>query len=172
MTSKAWRRNRDINVPVVRLVDASGTNVGVVPLSEALQQAGDADLDLIEVSPQASPPVCKILDYGKFLYQEAKKDAEARAAHKKTQMKEIQFRPAIGDHDLQVKLEHLRTFLTEQHRVKLVMRFQGRENGRRAEASAPIWAAIRQALGEIGALEKEPVVEGRSMVAMAIPRRK
>lgn len=171
MTSKVWRRNRDINVPAVRLIDASGTNVGVVPLSEALQQASDADLDLIEVSPQAHPPVCKVLDYGKFLYQEAKKDAEARAAHKKTQVKEIQFRPAIGDHDLQIKLDHLRTFLVERHRVKLVMRFQGRENGRRAEASAPVWAAIRQALGEHGVLEKEPVVEGRSMVAMAAPRR-
>lgn len=172
MTSKAWRRNRDITVPSVRLIDASGENVGVVALNVALQQAFDADLDLIEVSPQANPPVCKILDYGKFLYQEAKKDSEARAAQKKTLVKEIQFRPAIGDHDLQVKLDHLRAFLDEQHRVKLVMRFQGRENGRRAEASAPVWAAIREALGERGTLEKEPAVEGRSMIAMAMPRRK
>lgn len=121
------RCNREINVPQVRLVDADGTMVGVVPTAKALSMALEAGLDLVEISPQASPPVCKILDYGKFRFEQHKKDSEAQKKQKNQQIKEVQIRPMIGAGDLDVKKRSIIKFINDGSKVKVVMRFRGRE---------------------------------------------
>src|SRR5690606_21151559 len=121
------RVNAQITVPTVRLVNEEGQMVGVVPIREALQMAADAGLDLVEVSPNADPPVCKILDFGKFKYEAQKKKSEARKKQKVIEVKEIKMRPNIDEHDYEVKMRSIHRFLEEGDKVKVTMRFRGRE---------------------------------------------
>ena len=122
-----YRVNQRIDVPQVRLVDEAGEMVGVVSLADAQQRADAAGLDLVEVSPNADPPVCKILDYGKFKFQEQKKAAEARKKQKVIEIKEIKMRPMIDDHDYDVKMRAIKRFFEEGDKVKITLRFRGRE---------------------------------------------
>ena len=124
---KQTRLNDDIRVPEVRLLDAEGEQVGIVPIAQALELAAEADLDLVEVSPDAKPPVCRIMNHGKFIFEERKKQQIAKKKQKQVQVKEIKFRPGTEDGDYQVKLRNLTRFLTDGDRVKVTLRFRGRE---------------------------------------------
>ena len=126
------RINNRIDAREVRLIGVDGQNVGVVPLRQALMMAEDANLDLVEISPDARPPVCKILDYGKYKFQEQKKAAEARKKQKVIEIKEIKMRPMIDDHDYDVKMRSVKKFLEEGDKVKVTLRFRGREKIGRA----------------------------------------
>lgn len=125
--SSEHRCNREINIPQVRLVDAEGTMLGVMPTIQALRMAQEAGLDLVEISPQAEPPLCKILDYSKFRFELHKKESEANKKQKHQQVKEVQIRPNIGAGDLDVKKRAILRFLQDESKVKIVMRFRGRE---------------------------------------------
>lgn len=137
--------------------------VGVTTLREGLRQAEEAGLDLVEISPQAEPPVCKVMDYGKFKYEQQKKANEARKKQKVVEVKELKFRPAIGDHDYAVKLKSARGFLGEGDKVKVTMRFRGREMENKAPAYE-LMNRIKTDLAELSKVEMEPKFEGRQMM--------
>src|SRR5699024_7243109 len=126
-TEKQTRINADIRAPEIRLIDAEGEQVGIVSVPEALRKAEEAGLDLVEISPNAKPPVCRLMDYGKFRYQEQKRQQEARAKQKIVQLKEVKFRPATDEGDFQVKLRNVKRFLADGDKVKVSLRFRGRE---------------------------------------------
>ncbi len=158
-----------IRVREVRLIDETGQNVGVVPTAQALAQAVEAGLDLVEVSPDANPPVAKILDYGKYKYQEQKKAAEARKKQKVVEIKEIKMRPSIDDHDYDVKLRAIRRFFEEGDKVKVTLRFRGREMAHQQLG----WDVLQRVKAEtepIAKVESEPRMEGRQMVMVLAPR--
>lgn len=149
----------------VRLVGADGEMVGVVSVREALAAAEEAGLDLVEVSPNAEPPVCKILDYGKFKYQEQKKAAEARKKQKVVEVKELKLRPMIEDHDYQVKLRAAIKFLEEGDKVKFTLRYRGRELSHQ-ELGLKVLLKMKEDLAGISKVEQEPKMEGRQMIMM------
>jgi len=158
-----------IRVREVRLIDEHGQNVGVVQTAQALAQAVEAGLDLVEVSPDANPPVAKILDYGKFKYQEQKKAAEARKRQKVVEIKEIKMRPSIDDHDYDVKLRAIRRFFEDGDKVKVTLRFRGREMAHQQLG----WEVLQRVKAEtepIAKVESEPRMEGRQMVMVLAPR--
>jgi translation initiation factor IF-3 len=163
------RVNDEIRVREVQLIDSQGTNHGVVPIGEALAIANDAGLDLVEVAPNMAPPVCKILDYGKFKYQEQKKAAEARKKQKTVEVKEIKFRPMIDDHDYDVKMRSIRRFFEEGDKVKITLRFRGRELAHQ-ELGAQLLSRVRGDLATLAKVEQEPKFEGRQMVMVLAPR--
>lgn len=144
---------------MVRLVGADGEMVGVVPLRQALDAAADADLDLVEVAPQADPPVCKILDYGKFRFEEQKKANEARKKQKIIELKEIKLRPNIDDHDYDVKMRSAVRFIEEGDKVKMTMRFRGREMAHQ-DLGLNVLVRVRDQLQDIAKVEQMPRVEG------------
>ncbi|CAO3363027.1 translation initiation factor IF-3 [Azospirillum sp. TSH100] len=154
---------------MVRLVGADGEMVGVVPLRQALEAAADADLDLVEVAPQADPPVCKILDYGKFRFEEQKKANEARKKQKIIELKEIKLRPNIDDHDYDVKMRSAVRFIEEGDKVKMTMRFRGREMAHQ-DLGLNVLVRVRDQLQDIAKVEQMPRVEGRMMVMVLAPR--
>ncbi|GLR83008.1 translation initiation factor IF-3 [Azospirillum oryzae] len=154
---------------MVRLVGADGEMVGVVPLRQALEAAADADLDLVEVAPQADPPVCKILDYGKFRFEEQKKANEARKKQKIIELKEIKLRPNIDDHDYEVKMRSAIRFIEEGDKVKMTMRFRGREMAHQ-DLGLNVLVRVRDQLQDIAKVEQMPRVEGRMMVMVLAPR--
>ncbi|BAI76886.1 translation initiation factor IF-3 (plasmid) [Azospirillum sp. B510] len=154
---------------MVRLVGADGEMVGVVPLRQALDAAADADLDLVEVAPQADPPVCKILDYGKFRFEEQKKANEARKKQKIIELKEIKLRPNIDDHDYDVKMRSAIRFIEEGDKVKMTMRFRGREMAHQ-DLGLNVLVRVRDQLQDIAKVEQMPRVEGRMMVMVLAPR--
>ena len=154
---------------MVRLVGADGEMVGVVPLRQALEAAADADLDLVEVAPQADPPVCKILDYGKFRFEEQKKANEARKKQKIIELKEIKLRPNIDDHDYDVKMRSAVRFIEEGDKVKMTMRFRGREMAHQ-DLGLNVLDRVRDQLQDIAKVEQMPRVEGRMMVMVLAPR--
>ncbi|CAO3411601.1 Translation initiation factor 3 [Azospirillum endophyticum] len=154
---------------MVRLVGADGEMVGVVPLRQALDAAADADLDLVEVAPQADPPVCKILDYGKFRFEEQKKANEARKKQKIIELKEIKLRPNIDDHDYDVKMRSAVRFIEEGDKVKMTMRFRGREMAHQ-DLGLNVLVRVRDQLQDIAKVEQMPRVEGRMMVMVLAPR--
>ncbi len=153
----------------MRLVGADGEMVGVVPFREALEVAYDAGLDLVEVSPNADPPVCKILDLGKFKYEEQKKRNEARKRQKVIDVKEIKLRPNIDDHDYQVKMRNARRFIDDGDKVKVTMRFRGREMAHQ-DLGMNVLVRVRDELEEISKVESMPRMEGRQMVMVLAPR--
>ena len=161
--------NEDIRVREVRLIDHTGTNVGVVATTDALAKAVEAGLDLVEISPDANPPVAKILDYGKYKYQEQKKAAEARKKQKIVEIKEIKMRPSIDDHDYDVKMRAIKRFFEEGDKVKVTLRFRGREMAHQ-ELGAKLLDRVKQDLTEIAKVESEPRLEGRQMVMILAPR--
>ena len=161
--------NSRIEAREVRLIDAQGENRGVVATRQALMMAEEAGLDLVEVSPDAKPPVAKILDYGKFKYQEQKKAAEARKKQKIIEIKEIKMRPMIDDHDYDVKLKSIRRFFEEGDKVKITLRFRGREMAHQ-ELGQKLLQRVKTDTIEFAKVESEPRFEGRQIVMVLAPR--
>ncbi|MBS3651241.1 translation initiation factor IF-3 [Pseudaminobacter sp. 19-2017] len=163
------RANREIRVPRVQLIDADGKNHGEVPTLEALQLAEEAGLDLVEISPNAEPPVAKILDLGKLKYANQKKAAEARKHQKVIEIKEIKMRPNIDDHDYEVKMKAVRRFFEEGDKVKLTLRFRGREMAH-MELGMQLLHKVRDEVAGIAKVEAEPKLEGRQMMMVLAPK--
>lgn len=163
-----YRINRMIETQEVRLVDEAGKMVGVVPTREAQARADAAGLDLVEVSPTASPPVCKILDYGKFKYESQKKAAQARKRQRVIEVKEIKMRPGIDDNDYDIKMKKVREFLDEGDKVKVTMRFRGREMAHQ-EIAMGILSKVREQMADLAKVEQFPRLEGRQMVMVMAP---
>ena len=163
------RINTQISVPTVRLVKEDGTMVGVTPIREALAMAADAGLDLVEISPNAEPPVCKILDFGKFKYEIQKKRNEARKKQKVIDVKEIKLRPGSDEHDYEVKMRAVTRFLEEGDKVKVTMRFRGREMVHQ-ELGAQVLERVRTQFDAAAKVEQMPRLEGRQMVMVLAPR--
>ncbi len=162
------RVNEDIRSYEVLLIDKEGNKVGVVPLKDALEQAREADLDLVEISPNVKPPVCKILDYGKFRFEKDKKEREARKKQKKIEIKEIRLQPGIDSHDYEFKLEHIKNFLSHGDKVKITIRFKGRQMAH-TDLGRDILLRYKEDLVGIGGIEGEPVFEGKSMSMIVAP---
>jgi translation initiation factor IF-3 len=163
------RMNEDIRVREVHLIDKDGTNRGNIPVAEALAIAQEAGLDLVEIAPNADPPVCKLLDYGKFKYQEQKKAAEARKKQKIVEVKEIKFRPMIDDHDYEVKMRSMKRFFEEGDKVKVTLRFRGREMAHQ-DLGAKLLERVKAEFSDSAKVEMEPRLEGRQMVMVMAPR--
>ena len=163
------RMNDAIRAREIRLIDETGTNVGVVQRQDALDRAVAAGLDLVEISPDAQPPVCKILDYGKFKYQEQKKAAEARKNQKVVEIKEIKLRPNIDDHDYDVKMKSIKRFFEEGDKVKVTLRFRGREMAHQS-LGMEVLRRVKADLETISKVESEPRFEGRQMVMVLAPK--
>ncbi|MFN3075685.1 MAG: translation initiation factor IF-3 [Alphaproteobacteria bacterium] len=163
------RVNDEIDARSIRLIGADGENVGVVTLQEAADLAIAAGLDLVEISPNADPPVCKILDYGKFKYEIQKKKNEARKKQKIIDVKEIKLRPNIDEHDYDVKMRNMRRFLEEGDKVKVTLRFRGREMAHQ-DLGMNVLDRVREALGDLAKVEQFPKMEGRQMIMVMAPR--
>ncbi len=161
--------NDAIRAREVRLIDETGQNVGVVSKFDALARAEEAGLDLVEVSPDAEPPVCKILDFGKYKYQEQKKAAEARKHQKIVEIKEIKMRPGIDDHDYDVKMRAIKRFFEEGDKVKVTLRFRGREMAHQQLGMA-VLVRVKTDTEQIAKVESEPRFEGRQMVMVLAPK--
>ena len=168
---KRNRLNRDISAPQVRLIGADGEQVGIVSIEDALRTAGDADLDLVEIVPNAEPPVCRIMDYGKFVFEAKKQKQEQRKKQKQVQVKEIKFRPGTDIGDYNVKLKNLRKFLEVGDKCKVTMRFRGREHAHR-ELGLELLERVEKDLEEISQVEQRPMMEGRQMVMVLGPSNK
>ncbi len=167
MSANDFRRNRQIRIPQVRLIDEKGEQVGIVPIEEARRRAEDVGLDLVEVSPQARPPVCKILDYGKFRYSQGKKE---KGGHKAaSQLKELRVRPAIDPHDLSYRLKQGREFLMAGHKVQVVCIFRGRQMAH-PEHGFNVMKQVTEELEDIGKVEALPKMMGRRITMMITPR--
>lgn len=160
--------NEQISAKEVRLIDAEGNQVGVVSLEKALQIAEDAELDLVEVSPNTNPPVCKVLDYGKYKYEQQKKASEARKKQKTVDVKELKMRPTIEDHDFGVKLKNAIRFLKGGDKVKFTIRFRGREMAYQDQGQE-LMKRLEDELVEYGKVELQPKMEGRQMIMILSP---
>jgi translation initiation factor IF-3 len=169
LAEKDLRMNEGIRVREVRLIDADGNQKGIVPTFEALQMARDAGLDLVEVAPQAQPPVCKLLDYGKYKFELEKKVRESRKHQKQVRIKEIRMQPKIDEHDLEFKTRHIQEFLDEGDKVKVTVRFRGRELAH-TELGKDVLDRILQMLGDTFLLEKAAQMEGRTMSLLLNPK--
>ena len=161
--------NDAIRAREVRLIDETGQNVGVVGKADALARAEQAGLDLVEVSPDAEPPVCKILDFGKYKYQEQKKAAEARKHQKIVEIKEIKMRPGIDDHDYDVKMRAIARFFDEGDKVKVTLRFRGREMAHQ-ELATKLLDRVTGDLKDLGKVEQYPRLEGKQMSMVVAPK--
>jgi translation initiation factor IF-3 len=162
--------NESIRSEKIRLVDEEGQMVGVVSVREGIERAQEVGLDLIEVSPNAEPPVCKILDYGKYKYELQKKKNEAKKKQKIVEIKEIKLRPVIGEHDYLIKLKHTRRFLGEENKVKVTMRFRGREMAHK-EIGLRLLERMEKDVEDIGAAETAPKQERNLMMMVLAPRK-
>jgi translation initiation factor IF-3 len=163
------RTNREIRVREVQLIDAEGQNRGVVDIVEALRLSEEGGLDLVEIVPNAEPPVCKILDYGKFRFNEQKKAAEARKKQKIVEIKEIKLRPGIDDHDYETKMKAVRRFFDEGDKVKFVLRFRGREMAHQ-ELGFRVLERVKGETATYAKIELEPSMEGRQMIMVLAPK--
>jgi translation initiation factor IF-3 len=168
-TREGPRINDEIGVLRVRLVDERGNMVGIVGRNEALTMAADAGLDLVEIAPGADPPVCKILDFGKFKYEEQKKKNEARKKQKVIEVKEIKLRPSIDIHDYAVKMRSMNKFIEEGDKVKVTMRFRGRELAHQ-ELGMNVLMRVKDDLDAIAKVEQLPRMEGRQMTMVVSPK--
>ncbi|MCB1050804.1 MAG: translation initiation factor IF-3 [Acidobacteria bacterium] len=162
------RVNEAIDAPQVRVIGGEGGQVGILTIQEALRMAEESGMDLVEVSPDAEPPVCRILDYGKFRFQQNKKQQDARRKQKTIQVKEVKFRPRIDDHDYMTKQRHIRKFLEAGHKVRALVAFRGREMVHR-ELGLKILERLIGEITDIGIIEKDPQMEGRQMFMMVAP---
>jgi translation initiation factor IF-3 len=163
------RINREIRARDVQLIDQEGRNQGVIAVLDALRQAEEAGLDLVEIVPNANPPVCKILDYGKFRFLEQKKAAEARKKQKIVEIKEIKLRPGIDDHDYETKMKAVRRFFEEGDKVKVTLRFRGREMAHQ-EIGFRLLERVRNETAAIAKVEAAPSMEGRQMIMVLAPK--
>jgi translation initiation factor IF-3 len=163
------RMNEDIRVPRVLLIDQHGEKQGVMPTSAAIEAAQEVGLDLVEIVPNADPPVCKILDYGKFKFQEQKKKNEARKRQKVVEIKEIKLRPNIDQHDYEVKARSMHRFFEEGDKVKITLRFRGRELAH-PELGMKLLQKVKVDFEPVAKVEYEPRMEGRQMIMILAPR--
>jgi translation initiation factor IF-3 len=161
--------NQKIRAREVRVIDSEGNQVGIIPTKEALVAAADVGLDLVEVSPNADPPVCKIMDYGRYRYEQTKKKQEAKKKQSTFQLKEIKVRPKTGEHDLQVKIGHIRKFIGKKDKVKVTVIFRGREITLKELGMAVLNRVIEET-EEIAVLEQSPKFEGRFLVMVLSPK--
>lgn len=168
ISASDYRVNEQIRSREVRLIGPDGQNIGVVPTSEALRVANEAELDLVEVAPNADPPVCRVLDYGKFLYERAKKDREARRAQAKVEIKEIRLRPKTSEHHRSFKVRDARRWLGEGKKVRVRIRFRGREITYPEIALGDL-DGIAEELSDVGSVEQAPSMEGRTMIMTLAP---
>lgn len=155
----------------MRLISESGEQLGVVSVREALAMAEGQDVDLVEISPTAKPPVCKLMDYGKYKYQQAKKRDEAKKNQKQVQIKEIKFRPGTDEGDYQIKMRNINRFLADGDKVKVTLRFRGREMAHQ-QLGAQLLECVKEDLAEVAQIESFPKMEGRQMVMMIAPKKK
>ena len=165
------RINGEVTAREVRLIGTDGEIIGIMSGREALKMAEEADTDLVEISPNATPPVSRLMDYGKFKYQEQKKAAEARAKQKIIQVKEIKLRPGTDENDYQVKMRNIKRFIEDGDKVKITLRFRGREMAHQ-EIGMRQLERVRDEMGELIQVESMPKLEGRQMVMMIAPARK
>jgi translation initiation factor IF-3 len=163
--------NEEINAPEIRLIGAEGEQLGVVSSRQANYLAEEAGLDLVEIAPQAAPPVCRIMDYGKFKYQEAKKAHEAKQKQKQVQVKEIKLRPGTDENDYQIKLRNMIRFLEEEDKVKVTLRFRGREMAHQEFGMRQL-ERVKVDLEPYGLVEQMPRMEGRQMIMIIAPVKK
>lgn len=163
------RINQQIKAPEVRLIGPDGQQVGIVPLKEALAYAAEHNLDLVEVAPMANPPVCRVMDYGKFKYQQAKKQQEARRRQTIIQVKEVKIRPKIEEHDMAFKLKNIRRFLADNDKAKITMVFRGREMAHQDRGYA-ILRRMAEELADVAVVEQEPKAEGRTLFMIVAPK--
>ncbi|WP_149738800.1 translation initiation factor IF-3 [Rhizobium sp. RU20A] len=163
------RSNKEIRVPRVQLIDAEGNNQGNVPTDQALRMAEEAGLDLVEISPNAEPPVCKILDLGKLKYATQKKAAEARKKQKVIEIKEIKMRPNIDTHDYEVKMKAMNRFFEEGDKVKVTLKFRGREMAHQ-ELGLKLLLQVKEDTLGVAKVEAEPKLEGRQMMMVLAPK--
>ncbi|MDY6953729.1 MAG: translation initiation factor IF-3 [Thermodesulfobacteriota bacterium] len=161
--------NRRIRAREVRLIDADGKQLGVVPLKQALETAEERGLDLVEVAPHVSPPVCRVMDYGRYKYQQSKKLQEAKKRQSGYQIKEIKIRPLTGEHDVQVKLRHIRRFLEHRDKVKVSLMFRGREIAY-TELGTAILKRVAEETADISNVEQEMRREGRHIFMVLAPK--
>ena len=164
------RINDRIRVPEVRLIDENGEQVGIVPTEQALQRAGDSDLDLVEIAPTARPPVVRILDYSKYKYEQEQKAKAARKHQQQVNVREIKLRPKIAQHDYETKRGHVERFLKQNDKVKVTIMFRGREQSH-PERGRMLLDRLLQDVSEIGVMEQEPLQEGRNMTMLLAPTR-
>jgi len=168
ISSREHRLNQEIRVREIRLIDEAGKQLGIYPVREALQIAEERGVDLVEVAPNANPPVCRLMDYGKFLYERTKKDREARRTQKLTEIKEVRLRPKIGEHDVDVKVRQMREFLDEGSKVKVRVRFRGREITH-PEVARELLDRVSMSLSESAVVEQMPQMEGNTMLMILAP---
>jgi len=161
--------NDRIRAPEIRLIGAEGENVGVVTPARAMAMAQDVGLDLVEISPNADPPVCKIMDFGKFKYEQQKRDSDARKKQKTIEIKEIKFRPGTDTHDYDVKMRNVLKFLGEGDKVKITLRFRGREMAHQ-QLGMELLHRVAADVAEVGKVENMPKLEGRQMVMIIGPK--
>ena len=169
MRSDRININRDIRAKEVRVIDPDGEQVGVMPTYKALATAGDFGLDLVEISPNANPPVCKIMDYGRYKYEQTKKKQEAKKKQSTFQVKEIKVRPKTGEHDLQTKLGHIRKFIEKNDKVKVTVMFRGREITL-SHIGRSLLERIAQEASDVAVVEQMPKFEGRTMMMILTPK--
>ena len=163
------RFNEFISVPKVRVIDENGENIGVLLTAEAIEQAAEVGLDLVEVSPNADPPVCKFLDVGKFKYEAQKKANLARKSQKTQEIKEIKMRPNIDDHDYDTKMKKVFSFIEEGDKVKITLRFRGREMAHQS-LGLKVLDRVKADVGDLAKVEMEPNFEGRQVTMVLAPR--
>lgn len=168
ISTNEFRVNEGIRVPEVRLIGANGENVGVVPIKQALQMARDAELDLVEVSGNTTPPVCRIMDFGKFIYERAKKEREAKKAQTKIEIKEIRLRPKTNEAHRGFKVDDARRWLLQGHKVRVTVKFRGREMDY-PEIALEDLKEIATSLADVATIEIPPQMEGRTMLVVLAP---
>jgi len=165
------RRNEEISAPQLRVIAADGSQAGVMSRFDALQMASTAELDLVEVSPTAEPPVVRIMDYGKFLFEQNKKAHSAKRKQKQIQVKEVKFRPGTGESDYQIKLRNLTRFLSEGDKAKVTLRFRGREMVHQ-DIGRKLLDRVSSDLASHAVVEQNPLMEGKQMVMVFAPKKK
>lgn len=168
ISPKTYRVNEQISAHRVRLIDVQGKQAGIMPLDQALRVAQEQGLDLVEVAPNTRPPVCRMMNYGKFLYEQAKRERNARKSQKGGEVREIRLRPKTGEHDIAFKLRAARRFLERNYRVKVRVRFRGREITH-PEVAKELLTRIAGELADVSRVEKGPMMEGRSMLMVLSP---
>ncbi|HUA23334.1 MAG TPA: translation initiation factor IF-3 [Steroidobacteraceae bacterium] len=169
--TKRVKRNDEISAPQLRVIAADGSQAGVMSRSEALQMASASELDLVEVSPTAEPPVVRIMDYGKFLFEQNKKAHSAKRKQKQIQVKEVKFRPGTGEGDYQIKLRNLIRFLTEGDKAKVTLRFRGREMVHQ-DIGRKLLDRVSTDLAPHSVIEQNPLMEGKQMIMVFAPKKK
>ena len=167
--TELYRINRRIRVPEVRVIGDDGAQLGILPTPEALKQAEAAGMDLVEISPRAVPPVCRIMDYGKFKFEEAKKTRQAKRKQTVIEIKEIKFRPKTDTHDYDFKLAHIRRFLSEGNKVRMVVQFRGREIVH-PQTGRSMLESVSKDVADLAMVEQVPLMDGRRMVMVVAPR--